>query len=107
MFGLAHCGFSLNDCSRHLLHWLRPRGYHSTLIGVQHIAKQAAIIGYDEVVATNGVHVAEVAPAARNFLKRPPNRSFFLAVGFFENASRVSHALTVHGTSVYLRRAIW
>jgi N-sulfoglucosamine sulfohydrolase len=84
MLGLAHRGFSLNDYHRHLLHWLRPSGYHSTLIGVQHIAKQAATIGYDEVVATNGVHVAEVAPAARDFLKRPPDRPFFLDVGFFE-----------------------
>ena len=84
MLGLAHRGFSLNDYSRHLLHWLRPRGYHSTLIGVQHIAKQAATIGYDEVVATKGNHVAEVAPAARDFLKRPPDRPFFLDVGFFE-----------------------
>ncbi len=84
MLGLAHRGFSLHDYKRHLLHWLRPRGYHSTLIGVQHIAKQAATIGYDDVVATNGVHVAEVAPAARYFLKRPPDRPFFLDVGFFE-----------------------
>jgi arylsulfatase A-like enzyme len=30
------------------------------------------------------VHVAEVAPAARDFLRRPPDRPFFLDVGFFE-----------------------
>ena len=84
MLGLAHRGFSLTDYNRHLLHWLRPHGFRSTLIGVQHIAKQAATIGYDEVVATGGTHVAQVAPAARNFLKRAPSQPFFLDVGFFE-----------------------
>ena len=84
MLGLAHRGFSLNDYNRHLLHWLRPHGYRSTLIGVQHIAKQASAIGYDEVVATGGTHVAQVAPAARNFLKRAPKQPCFLDVGFFE-----------------------
>src|SRR6478672_11209420 len=52
MLGLAHRGFLLNDYNQHLLHWLRPQGYRSTLIGVQHVAKEAATIGYDEVVAT-------------------------------------------------------
>src|SRR5579885_602092 len=47
MLGLAHRGFSLNDYSQHILHWLRPHGYRSTLIGVQHIAKDPQVIGYD------------------------------------------------------------
>ena len=38
MVGLAHRGFRLNDYHQHLLHWLRPHGYRSTLIGVQHIS---------------------------------------------------------------------
>jgi N-sulfoglucosamine sulfohydrolase len=84
MLGLAHRGFSLNDYHRHLLHWLRPHGYRSTLIGVQHIAKEASTIGYDEVFPTGGTHVAQVAPAARNFLKSAPAQPFFLDVGFFE-----------------------
>src|SRR5882724_1875678 len=84
MLGLAHRGFSLNDYDKHLLHWLRPHGYRSTLIGVQHIAKDASIIGYDEIVRTNGTHAAQVAPAAVNFLKRAPKQPFFLDVGFFE-----------------------
>src|SRR5438270_5101686 len=52
MLGLAHRGFALNDYNHHLLHWLRPHGYRSTLIGVQHIAKEPTPIGYDEVVPT-------------------------------------------------------
>src|SRR3954453_18770965 len=60
MVGLAHRGFLLNDYRQHLLHWLRPHGYRSTLIGVQHIAKDPKTIGYDEVISTKGAHVAEV-----------------------------------------------
>src|SRR4051794_18062506 len=78
MLGLAHRGFVLNDYRQHLLHWLRPHGYHSTLIGIQHIAKDPQPIGYDEVISTKGTHVAEVAPAAADFLKRAPKQPFFL-----------------------------
>src|SRR5689334_20845385 len=84
MLGLAHRGFSLNDYNRHILHWLRPHGYRSTLIGVQHIAKDPKTIGYDEIVETKGNHVASVAPAAVRFLKERPKEPFFLDIGFFE-----------------------
>jgi N-sulfoglucosamine sulfohydrolase len=84
MLGLAHRGFVLNDYHQHLLHWLRPHAYQSTLIGIQHIAKDPQTIGYDEVIPTKGAQVAEVAPAAAAFLKRAPKQPFFLDVGFFE-----------------------
>lgn len=84
MLGLAHRGFSLNDYNQHIIHWLRPRGYRSTLIGVQHIAKDPHAIGYDEIVECGGDHVAQVAPAAVRFLKNAPKQPFFLSVGFHE-----------------------
>ncbi len=84
MLGLAHRGFSLNDYRQHILHTLRPHGYRSTLIGVQHIARDPTVIGYDEIVQTAGVHVAQVAPAAVQFLKQSPRQPFFLDIGFFE-----------------------
>jgi arylsulfatase A-like enzyme len=84
MLGLAHRGFSLNDYQQHIIHWLRPHGYNSTLIGVQHIAKDPHTIGYNEVVDTGGDHVAKVAPAAVRFLKNAPKQPFFLTVGFHE-----------------------
>jgi N-sulfoglucosamine sulfohydrolase len=84
MLGLAHRGFSLNDYNQHILHWLRPHGYGSTLIGMQHIAKDPAVIGYDEIVKTASTRVADVAPAAAHFLKGKPKQPFFLDVGFFE-----------------------
>src|SRR5579884_4565312 len=54
MLGLAHRGFALNDYKEHILHTLRPHGYRSTLIGVQHVAKDPAVIGYDEIRAAPG-----------------------------------------------------
>jgi len=84
MLGLAHRGFSLNDYNQHIIHWLRPHGYRSTLIGVQHIARDPHTIGYDEVVDSGGDHVAQVAPAAARFLKQAPKQPFFLTVGFHE-----------------------
>jgi N-sulfoglucosamine sulfohydrolase len=84
MLGLAHRGFALNDYRRHILHTLRPQGYRSALIGIQHISQDPKKIGYDEIVATRNNQVAAVAPAAVQFLKRPPGEPFFLDVGFFE-----------------------
>src|SRR3954451_18492119 len=84
MLGLAHRGFKLNDYRQHLLHWLRPHDYRSTLIGVQHIAKDPSVIGYDEIIPTKSVKVADVAPAAVRFLQGSPKQPFFLDVGFHE-----------------------
>jgi N-sulfoglucosamine sulfohydrolase len=91
MLGLAHRGFVLNDYRQHILHWLRPHGYRSTLVGIQHIAKDPKTIGYDEVISTKGAHVAEVAPAADAFLKQAPKQPFFLDVGFFETHREFHH----------------
>ena len=84
MLGLAHRGFALNDYKEHIIHWLRPQGYRSALAGVQHIAKDAKTIGYDEILETKGNHAAPVAPAAVRFLKQAPKQPFFLTVGFQE-----------------------
>jgi N-sulfoglucosamine sulfohydrolase len=84
MIGLAHRGFALHDCSQHLVHTLRSAGYRSTLIGVQHVARDPHIIGYDEVVPLPSHRAADVAPAAVRFLAEAPAEPFFLAVGFSE-----------------------
>jgi len=90
MLGLAHRGFALNDYRRHILHTLRPHGYSAALVGIQHIARDPKVIGYDEIVPTRNTRAAEVAPAAARFLRRPPKQPFFLDVGFFET-HRVFH----------------
>src|SRR5215472_13577881 len=72
MLGLAHRGFSMIDYKRHIAHTLRAAGYHSELIGLQHIARDPEIIGYDKVQKFQGNHVEDVAPAAARFLANAP-----------------------------------
>lgn len=82
MVGLAHRGFRLNDYSRHIAHTLRKAGYHSALVGMQHIAAKPEMIGYDQLYRPK--KDADVAPNAVDFLLGEPKQPFFLDVGFFE-----------------------
>jgi N-sulfoglucosamine sulfohydrolase len=84
MIGLAHRGFSLSDYHQHLVHTLRTAGYSSTLIGVQHEARDPQIIGYDRIVQLPDNHAAHVAPAAVDLLNHARSEPFFASVGFFE-----------------------
>jgi N-sulfoglucosamine sulfohydrolase len=84
MLGLAHRGFVLKNYSDHMLHTLRAAGYYSALVGLQHIANDPKVIGYDQVVVRPGNRVEDVAPAAAEFLGRLRGTPFFLDVGFFE-----------------------
>jgi N-sulfoglucosamine sulfohydrolase len=84
MLGLAHRGFSMADYRQHILHTLRPAGYHTALIGLQHIASDPKMIGYDQVQSFQGNRTEDVAPAAAAFLSHAPATPFFLDVGFFE-----------------------
>jgi len=84
MIGLAHRGFSLNDYDQHIVHTLRKGGYESSLIGVQHVAQDPAVIGYDRAVPLPNHQAEHVAPAAAEFLNSVPNEPFFLSVGFSE-----------------------
>jgi N-sulfoglucosamine sulfohydrolase len=82
MLGLAHRGFALHDYRQHLLHTLRPAGYYSALIGMQHIAHDPAVIGYDHTWVHSSL-VEQAAPAAADFLAHIA-QPFFLSVGFSE-----------------------
>jgi arylsulfatase A-like enzyme len=84
MLGLAHRGWSLNDYRQHLVHPLGEAGYHSVLIGEQHIAKRPDIIGFDRVMKIPTTHVESVAPVAIDIISEPIPQPFFLSVGFFE-----------------------
>jgi N-sulfoglucosamine sulfohydrolase len=84
MLGLAHLGFSLYDYKQHIAHTLRPVGYTSILAGLQHIATDPDVIGYDEVRRPKTYLAADVAPNAVEVLKSKPREPFFLDVGFFE-----------------------
>ena len=84
MLGLAHRGWSLTDYRQHVVHTLRSAGYRSTLCGVQHVARDPAAIGYEEIVKLQSCDVRHVAPAAAEFLMTSPKEPFFLSVGFNE-----------------------
>ena len=84
MLGLAHRGWSLDDYQQHIVHTLRDIGYHSTLVGEQHISKEPGEIGYDEVVKIATTRATDVAPVTIDLLRRAHRRPFFLSVGFFE-----------------------
>jgi N-sulfoglucosamine sulfohydrolase len=84
MTGLAHRGFSLHDYGQHIVHTLRRAGYSSALAGIQHVARDAAVIGYDRVLKAESRRVEDVAPAAADYLRQAPGQPFFLSVGFFE-----------------------
>ena len=84
MLGLAHRGWSLNDYSHHVVHTLHDVGYHSVLIGEQHISKRPDVIGYDQVIKIATTRASDVAPVTIDVLRDPPGRPFFLSVGFFE-----------------------
>ena len=84
MLGLAHRGFRLNDYRQHLVHTLRGAGYETTLIGMQHEAREPGMLGYDRIVPLASASVQNVAPAAAQFLRASPAQPFFLAVGFEE-----------------------
>jgi N-sulfoglucosamine sulfohydrolase len=98
MLGLAHRGFSLHDYDHHIVHTLREAGYHSTLIGEQHIAKRPDLIGFDEVIKIPTTRVNEVVPAAVSVLRRPPRQPFFLSVGFFETHREFFEPTSVRDT---------
>ncbi len=84
MLGLAHRGWSLNDYDHHIVHTLHEAGYHSVLIGEQHISKRPDVIGYDRVIKIATTRASDVAPVTIDVLRDPPGRPFFLSVGFFE-----------------------
>ena len=84
MLGLAHRGWSLNDYEQHIVHTLHEIGYHSTLVGEQHISKEPGEIGYDEVVKIETTRAINLAPVTIDILRRGRRRPFFLSVGFFE-----------------------
>ena len=83
MLGLVNRGFSMSDCSQHIVHTLRDgAGYHSVLGGLQHVAKDPNQIGYDRIL--DGERSPEkVVSRTVDFLKDAPPQPFFLDVGFF------------------------
>ena len=85
MNGLAHLGWKLNNYNQHLLHSLREqKGYHTVLAGLQHIAVDPKVIGFDVILPGTHRLAADVADHTVEYLQRSPKQPFFLDCGFFE-----------------------
>jgi arylsulfatase A-like enzyme len=97
MLGLAHRGWTLNDYGQHLIHPLHAVGYHSVLIGEQHISDDPAEAGYHDVIQVDSHHAGDVAPITASTL-RTVTEPFFLSVGFFETHRQFSAPTSVRDT---------
>jgi N-sulfoglucosamine sulfohydrolase len=84
MMGLAHRGFELYDYDHQLVRVLNAAGFHSELIGEQHISANPHTLGYDVVREIPNTHVSSVGPAAIESLSSGIKEPFFMSVGFFE-----------------------
>jgi arylsulfatase A-like enzyme len=84
MTGLAHHGWRLLDYDRHIVRWLRRVGYRSALIGEHHVAPDAEMIGYDEIILGASQRSDAIAEAATDWLASAPQRPWFLSCGFWE-----------------------
>ena len=84
MMGLAHRGWRLYDPSQHLAYTLGGAGYHTALIGVQHLAPESEVVGlgYHERLGV-GVGLEGLTALAERFLERQ-TAPFFLDLGFGE-----------------------
>jgi N-sulfoglucosamine sulfohydrolase len=84
MMGLAHRGFSLYDYDQHIARVLGEAGYHTELIGEQHVSADPDALGYDVVHKIENTTASSVAPAAIEALAGGISEPFFMSVGFFE-----------------------
>jgi N-sulfoglucosamine sulfohydrolase len=100
MEGLAHRGWELRDYGQHWVHTLRKAGYHSVLVGEQHISKDPAVIGYDEIVKVESNKAGDVAPLTIEALRgaRDTGKPWFMSVGFFETHRDFSAPTSVRDT---------
>jgi N-sulfoglucosamine sulfohydrolase len=84
MMGLAHRGFELYDYDQHIVRTLGAAGYHTELIGEQHVSVDPGTLGYDIVHEIENTRASSVAPAAIAALESGIPEPFFMSVGFFE-----------------------
>jgi arylsulfatase A-like enzyme len=84
MMGLAHRGFALSDYDHHLVRVLAAAGYHSELIGEQHLSLDPNVLGYDVLHEIPDMSVNSVGPVAIESLRSGIKEPFFMSVGFFE-----------------------
>lgn len=86
MLGLAHRGFELDDYNKHLVNFLKEHDFETVLCGMQHVAPEAEMIGYDKILDDQpeawGVETdKENAQKAADYIKSQSEEPFFLSYG--------------------------
>lgn len=87
LMGLTHQGWRYASGVRTLPELLRPFGYRSTLIGLQHEDFDARVLGFDEVLGLGFLPRAlEVARLVQRWYgsKGPGNGPYFATIGMWE-----------------------
>ena len=80
MTGLVNRGWSVPEPEHLLAHTLNKAGYRTVLSGMQHVVKDVAVAGWDQILGQgNGSEVR-----AAEFLAEDHDGPFFLDVGFSE-----------------------
>ncbi|MFW6006778.1 MAG: sulfatase [Halanaerobiales bacterium] len=82
MVGLAHLGMTLNNYDEHIIHTLKKEGYNTVLTGIQHVAPEPEMIGYDHILENESEEELPTEDLAAEFLEKEQEEPFFLAVGF-------------------------
>ncbi|RCK70080.1 sulfatase [Desertihabitans brevis] len=92
LMGLAHLGWEYHPDERTLPDLLRPAGYRSALVGLQHESADATTLGFDEVDSPEPkLGADEVAARASAWLAVPRREPFLLTVGLTEAHRPFTH----------------
>lgn len=119
LIGLSQRGFEIKDYGKHLVNFLKNKGYRTVLCGIQHEAGKyleshlgKEIIGYEEDITTDGfIYEQEEliewdrrnSYEACRWLKENGNKNkFFMSFGFYSTHRRFPKNKTDDREKIYL-----
>lgn len=93
MLGLTHRGFPLYDYRKHIVSFFKKSGYETALAGIQHVAPDLEMIGYDKILSQERPDMRAIgfdsvsydrnnAAFVSEYLKKA-TRPFFLSFGMY------------------------
>jgi len=102
MLGLTHRGFTLHDYNKHLVRFLKKHGFETILAGIQHVAPDPEMIGYDVVLSKEKPDMRAVgydsisfdrnnAEQVVEYFKGGKKRPFFISYGLFNTHREFPH----------------
>ncbi|MBI2297767.1 MAG: sulfatase [Armatimonadetes bacterium] len=85
LIGLVNQGWDQPAEGRCLTHLLAAAGYHTSLVGFQHIRADTATLGFDEHFAGQHYRATAGAEKVAELLAAPPREPFYIEVNCFES----------------------